>query len=263
MEGVIQTRATIPPRIVIHGPEFVGKSTFASQAPNPIFIQTEDGLAGIDATAFPLCTSYDEVIHYLGRLGTEPHSFTTAIVDSGDWLERIIHAKVCADEKVATVALAGGGFGKGYELAQNYFKNILSWLDYLRMARGMTVILICHSYVVPYNDPLSEPFDRYELALHANKRGAGTRSMVTEWADVLGYAARQTVVAMKEDTTRAPDKDGKRPTVARGSVLNKMNKLFLTGTPAFAAGNRYNLPDSVDLTWEAFSGSFPTNKGTV
>ena len=37
-----------PPRIVLHGTPGVGKSTVAAHAPNPIVIQTEDGLGQID-----------------------------------------------------------------------------------------------------------------------------------------------------------------------------------------------------------------------
>ena len=33
-----------PPRILVYGTEGIGKSTFGSQAPKPIFVQTEDGL---------------------------------------------------------------------------------------------------------------------------------------------------------------------------------------------------------------------------
>ena len=46
----------LPPRLVLYGTEGIGKSTFASQAPAPIFIQTEDGLAEIDCDKFPLAT---------------------------------------------------------------------------------------------------------------------------------------------------------------------------------------------------------------
>ena len=37
-------RTQLPPRILTYGVEGVGKSTYASQSPHPIFIQTEDGL---------------------------------------------------------------------------------------------------------------------------------------------------------------------------------------------------------------------------
>ncbi len=46
-----QTKHATPPRILMHGLPKVGKSTFASQLPNPVFLPTEDGLNGLDVQA--------------------------------------------------------------------------------------------------------------------------------------------------------------------------------------------------------------------
>lgn len=46
LETIQSDRENRPPRIMIYGSEGVGKSTFGASAPNPIFIQTEDGLGG-------------------------------------------------------------------------------------------------------------------------------------------------------------------------------------------------------------------------
>src|SRR4029078_13367683 len=41
-------RTRRPPRLLVYGTPGIGKSTFGSQAPNPIFLPTEDGLDEID-----------------------------------------------------------------------------------------------------------------------------------------------------------------------------------------------------------------------
>lgn len=43
-----------PPIMTLYGVHGIGKSTFASQAPSPVFIQTEDGLGMLDCAHFPL-----------------------------------------------------------------------------------------------------------------------------------------------------------------------------------------------------------------
>jgi len=40
-------------RILLYGTEGVGKSTFASQCPSPIFLGAEDGTAHLDVDGFP------------------------------------------------------------------------------------------------------------------------------------------------------------------------------------------------------------------
>ena len=44
MSRVQRGRTPKPPRLLVYGTEGIGKSTFAAQAPHPIFVQTEDGL---------------------------------------------------------------------------------------------------------------------------------------------------------------------------------------------------------------------------
>ena len=56
LDSIQSGKENRPPRIMIYGAEGVGKSTFAASAPNPVFIQTEDGLGEIDCCKFPLAT---------------------------------------------------------------------------------------------------------------------------------------------------------------------------------------------------------------
>lgn len=100
----IQTgRENKPPRIMIYGSEGVGKSTFGASAPGAIFIQTEDGLGEIDCRKFPLAHSLSEVIAELTALRDEAHEFQTVVVDSVDWLERLIFDEVCREFGVRSI----------------------------------------------------------------------------------------------------------------------------------------------------------------
>jgi hypothetical protein len=68
LKNIQQGRANKPPRILVYGTEGIGKTTAASQAPKPIFIQTEDGLDQIASDRFPLAKSYDDVYAALSGL---------------------------------------------------------------------------------------------------------------------------------------------------------------------------------------------------
>lgn len=118
-----------PPRILIHGEHGLGKSTFASQAPRPIFIPTEDGLGAIDTTAFPLAHSYQEVLDDIGVLFTEEHEYQSVVIDSLDWLEDLIWKHVASEG--GHEHIEDFGYGKGYVLAADRFREVLAGLGAL------------------------------------------------------------------------------------------------------------------------------------
>ena len=107
----LQKNSPKPPRIVIYGDAGTGKTTFGACAPAPVFIQTEDGLGNLDATAFPLATSFDDVMGALQSLYTEQHEFKTLVVDSLDWLEPLVWQKVCQQHSVPSIEALS--YGKG------------------------------------------------------------------------------------------------------------------------------------------------------
>ena len=89
ISSITRGKESCPPRIFLYGQEGVGKSTFGGSAPNPIFIQTEDGLSEIEASKFPLAESYEEALRYLEAIRDGEHEFQTLVIDSLDWLERL------------------------------------------------------------------------------------------------------------------------------------------------------------------------------
>ena len=245
LDRIAPTRTDKPPRVVVHGPEKVGKSTFAAGAPSPVFVPTEDGLAGIEAMAFPLSTDYGQFVRYLVELHESPHDYRTVVVDSADWLERLIHDDVCKRDGAANIEKAHGGYGKGYLVALNQWRQVLGWLDALNRDRGMAVVLICHSRVVTINDPLHDPYDCYMMKLHSPRNGnAGSRELLKEWADILLFAdtrkfSRTIEVTEKQKLGRATS-SGERV-------------LYTQPSPAYAAGSRYPLPPELPLTWQALA----------
>src|SRR3972149_1444613 len=100
IENIQRGRRLVSPRILLYGVEGIGKSTFGSQSPKPVFIQTEDGLDEIDCEKFPLATTYDDVLSALAELRTEQHEYETVVIDSLDWLERLVWDKLCAQYDV-------------------------------------------------------------------------------------------------------------------------------------------------------------------
>ena len=48
MLNIIEGKEKRPLKIVVYGPEGIGKSTFASQFPDPLFIDTEGGTSNLN-----------------------------------------------------------------------------------------------------------------------------------------------------------------------------------------------------------------------
>lgn len=149
-------RQSRPPRVLLYGVEGIGKSSFGSQAPKPIFIQTEDGLDEINCDRFPLAIKFDDVTSALRTLQSESHDYETVVIDSLDWLERLVWDKLCEQYAVASIEKVDGGYARGYMLALSLWREVLDLLNALRN-RGMVVILIddagverafgeCHRY---------------------------------------------------------------------------------------------------------------------
>jgi len=225
-------RNSQPPRVIVHGAQGVGKSTFAASAYKPIFLPFEDGLSGIEVDAFPRLTSYDEAVSAIGSLISDPHEFGTVVLDSLDWLEPLIWSRVATAHGKSSVEEIP--YGKGYAESLPLWRSLFDGLNKLREERGMAVVLIAHSQVKRFEAPDSEPFDRYELKLHK-----GASALAVEWADIVGFAHHET--AIKKESNGFQSR-------ARGIATGR-RLLRVAETPACVAKNRYSLPDLVDLSW--------------
>lgn len=235
LDSITTGKRPQPPRIMIYGSEGVGKSSFAASAPNPVFVQTEDGLSEIDTAMFPLCTAYAEVVDQLKAVRDGEHDFQTLCLDSLDWLERLVWDRVCADYGVKSIEKADGGYGKGYTHALTYWREVVKLLNEIRSKRQMAIVLVAHAKVERFEDPEHPAYDRYQPRLHK-----AANSLVCEWADAVLFATRR----MRIDSTT-----GKAAPVGAdgGERVIRTN-----GSPAFNAKNRYSLPVEMPLSWTAF-----------
>jgi len=231
-----------PRRILLYGQHGVGKSSWAANAPNPIFINVEDGLCDLDCDKTPVLRTVTEVYEALIWLGQEgeDHGYKTVVIDTLDWLERLIHqAEVDAinDRKVKT--LADVGFGKGYPRAIPHWDHVLKYLDYLRRHKGMTVILLAHAKVERFESPEADSYDRYSIDLHKTASG-----MIQEWCDEVLFASFRV-------NTRTEDGGfGKERKIAVGG---KDRFIRTNESASCIAKNRIGLPSELPMDWNAYA----------
>lgn len=240
-----------PPRIMIYGSEGVGKSTFGASAPNAIFVQTEDGLGEIDCRKFPLARNFGEVVAALTALRDEKHNFQTVVIDSVDWLERLIFDEVCKEYGVRNIEKADGGFGRGYTHALTHWRKIINLLQELRDKRSMMIILVAHAKVERFEDPENAAYDRYTPRLH--KHAAG---LISEWVDAVFFANKKFRVT-KENAGFSGERAIAAPIGADGGT----RIIRTVGGPACIAKNRFGLPSEIPLSWQAFVDAYTTASG--
>jgi hypothetical protein len=232
LANVKKEKLSRPPRLLVGGIDGVGKTTLASQAPDPIFLGAEDGSAELEVARYPQkLDSWDAIFAALDVLETEEHAFKTVVLDTLDWAEPLCWAKVCADH--GWRSMDASPFNRGYTLAVDEWRRLLAKLDRLRDRRGMVVVLIGHTTIRTFQNPEGDNFDRYVLKLHEK-----SASLIREWADAVLFAAWE--------TSTVPKGEKKAMGVDSGVRL-----LHTERRAAFDAKNRFSLPPALPLDWTA------------
>lgn len=256
--SVIKGKTPGPRRILIYGVHGIGKSTFGAKAENPIFVQTEEGLADIECHKFPMAETFRDIMDAVTALYLEEHDYKTLVLDSGDWAEHLIWADVVARHNLRGKKTIGSieeiGYAKGYTMALTQWREMLDGFDGLVRKRGMSIIIIAHAKIERFQDPESEAYDRYSPRLHKH-----AAHMVQEWCSEVLFANYKVHTVKRSDSFDS-EKEKSRAIGSGERILRT------TERPAFLAKNRLGLPDEIPLDYEAFAayvrGDKQEQKGT-
>lgn len=245
--AVTKGRVASPVRVLIMGTDGVGKSTFAADAPSPIFLGSESGTGELDVARMPEPRTWSDLLDAVDVLTKEAHEYKTLAIDSLDWIEPLCWAHVCATKRdkagKSHDTIEGFGYGAGYVLALDVWRDLLARFDALRTKRGVNVIMIAHSIVKTFKNPEGEDFERYQLKLH-DKSGA----LLREWSDAVLFATYETLTHQKDARSQVKG-------VSTGARIMHTER-----RAAFDAKNRYGLPDSMPLSWATFADAVASSR---
>jgi len=182
LKSISTGRESRPPRVILLGVEKIGKSTFAAESPDCIFlpIKGEEGIDDLEVAKFPAASTYDEVKEAIMTLMNEDHEFKNLAIDSSSALEPLVFAEVCKRAGMDSIEKVGGGFGKGYVEASYLWSELMQGLDILRNKKNMGIFLIGHVTTKSFNDPMTESYTQY--AWDINQKAA---SALNRWADAI------------------------------------------------------------------------------
>lgn len=240
LTAVTRGRVAKPPVVLLYGVEGVGKSSWAANAPSPIFLDLEGGTDRLDVARFPKPETWDDVMQAINQLTLDQHDYKTLVVDTLDALEPLCWAHVCGSEYPNIEAF---GYGKGYTAALDAWRVFVAALERLIRQRGMGVILLAHSWIRPFKNPEGDDFDRYELKLNLKAGG-----FLKEWSEAVLFARYETFANKDTKTKRVRG-------VSTGARI-----VHTVRTAAYDAKNRYNLPDEMPLDWQLFADAIAAQR---
>lgn len=222
-------------KVLVYGPEGVGKSTFASKFPDPLFIDTEGSTRNLNVRRMPNPTSWLMLLDEVATVAQEK-SCKTFIIDTLDWAERMCSWDLCQSK--GWQGIEDAGYGKGYTYLAERFGQLFNRLEDVIQV-GINVVVAAHAKITKFEQPDEMgTYDRWELKLEKK-----TAPMAKEWADMILFANYQTIVIKS--------KDGKN----KGQGGQK-RVMYTTHTATWDAKNRDNLPDKLDFDFDQIAHLF-------
>ena len=231
-----------PQKVVIYGPEGIGKSTLAARFPDPLFIDTEGGTSHLDVRRIDKPADWDALLSIIKEVANTPDVCKTLVVDTADWAEASATEYVL--KKYNQTSIEGFGYGKGYTILGETFASMLTALDEV-IAAGIHVVVTAHAKMRKFELPDEQgAFDRWEMKL--SKQSA---PLLKEWCDLLLFCNFETLV-VKTETKTSKATGGKRV-------------MYASHHPCWDAKNRCGLPDKMDLSYDAIKKIFESPAQTA
>ncbi len=213
-------------KVVIYGPEGIGKSTFAARFPEPLFIDTEGSTKNMDVARLDKPTSWTMLKNQIAYVTQNPNICKTLVIDTIDWAEQLCLNEICA--AYGKKGIEDFGYGNGYVYEKEEFGRFLNSLEEL-IDRGVNVVLTAHAQLRKFSQPDEfGEYDRWELKL-GKKTGSQISPLVKEWADMLLFANYKTVAVQA-------DKEGNKFKAQGGERV-----MYTEHHPCWDAKNRHGL----------------------
>ncbi|HIV19445.1 MAG TPA: ATP-binding protein [Candidatus Merdivicinus intestinigallinarum] len=211
-------------KIVLYGPEGIGKSTFASQMPDPVFIDTEGSTKKLNVRRMDKPQSFAMLLEQVRYIRQNPTVCKTLVIDTADWAEMLCIRDLCAKNK--KTGIEDFGYGKGYVYLAEDFGKLLNELEEV-VNSGIHVLLTAHAAMRKFEQPDEMgQYDRWEMKL-----GKKTAPLLKEWADMVLFANYKTIT-VKTAENKVKAQGGSRV-------------MYTTHHPCWDAKNRDGLPEEL------------------
>ena len=231
-------------KVVIYGTEGIGKSSLASQFPEPLFIDTEGSTDNMDVARLDKPTSWIMLNNQIAFIKANPTVCKTLVIDTIDWAESLCVDNLCAMH--GKKGIEDFGYGNGYVYAKEEMGRFLNKLQDL-IEIGINVVLTAHAQIRKFELPDEMgSYDKYELKL-GKKTSSQTAPLVKEWADLLLFCNYKTYLISQEKSTKKKAQGNQRV-------------MYTEHNPAWDAKNRHGLPSELPLDYNSIAHIFKTEE---
>ena len=220
-------------KVVLYGPEGIGKSTLASKFPDPVFIDTEGSTKHMDVARFDAPTSWAMLNQEVDYVKQHSDCCKTLVIDTADWAEKLCIEDVLSSRKMQSIEDAG--YGKGYTYIKESFGKLLNSLNDL-IEKGINVVITAHAQMRKFEQPDElGAYDRWELKLSKQ-----VSPLVKEWADIVLFCNYKTMVV---------NVDNKGAQKGKNKAQGGRRVMYTSHHPCWDAKNRYDLPEELDMDY--------------
>ena len=227
-------------KVVVYGPEGIGKSTFASQFPDPLFIDTEGSTTHMDVARLPKPSSWTMLLEEVRYVISTPGLCKTLVIDTADWAETLCISEICARNHWS--GIEDPGYGKGYVYLADEFGKLLNLLSELT-ERGINAVITAHAMMRKFEQPDElGAYDRWELKLQKK-----TAPLVKEWADMVLFANYKTLVI---------NVDGKGAQKGKNKAQGGQRIMYTSHHSCWDAKNRHGLQEELPFEFAAIAHVF-------
>ena len=228
-------------KVVIYGAEGIGKTTFASQFPECVFIDTEGSTAQMDVARMDKPTSFSMLLEQVKYVKNNPQVCKTLIIDTADWAEQLCISEFCAKKQVT--GIEDIGYGKGYIYVAEDFGRLLNLLEEVK-ERGINIVITAHAQMRKFEQPDElGAYDRWELKLQ--KKAA---PLLKEWADMVLFANYKTIVV---------NVDNQGAQKGKNKAQGGKRVIFTQHHPCWDAKNRHSLAAELPFDFASIAHCIP------
>ena len=233
-------------KVVIYGAEGIGKSTLASKFPEAVFIDTEGSTNTMDVARLPKPESWSYLLEELEYIKSNPGVCKTLVIDTMDWAEAMCVEAICAKHQKKSIE--DFGYGNGYVYVREEIGKFLNKLSDI-IDVGINVVLTAHAQMRKFEQPDEMgAYDRWELKL-GKKTSSQTSPLVKEWADMVLFCNYKTSVV---------NVDGQGSQKGKNKAQGGKRVMYTSHHVCWDAKNRFDLPEEIDMDFEAIRHIFTT-----